>query len=193
MRKSLTILHWLLLSGMMTVTAMGCGQEPLPPLPDRPDGGGGTVSDGIPLTIRSTDQYNITFRQDGDDWIISTTGLDPYFWLDAAIPVDFEKQYMLAFDSFNTTEPLPLVIFVGEVCDNDHLLENGDYVLPRTEGWSSVSYDLSKVKTPPAVPFKSVRVRFGLNGQHTFRLRNCRNRNSRHVLMTTSTSLSLLK
>ena len=172
MRKTLTILHRLLLSCMMTITIIGCGQEPLPPLPDKPDNGEGTISDGIPLTIRTTDQNNITFRQDGDDWIISTTGLDPYFWLDAAIPVDFEKQYMLAFDSFNTTEPLPLVIFVGEVCDGDHLLENGDYVLPRTEGWSSVSYDLSEVKTPPAVPFRSVRVRFGLNGQHTFRLRN---------------------
>ncbi len=127
---------------------------------------------GIPLSIRSSDYNNIVVSYDGDEAIIRTTGLDPYIWLDASVPVDFSKRYMLAFDSFNTSEPLSLVIFVGEVCDSGHLLENGDYTLPRTEGWSSVSYNLSKVKESPSVPFRSVRVRFGLNGNHTFRLKN---------------------
>ena len=70
MRNSLKILQWLLLSGAIFSTVTGCGQEPLPPLPDKPDSGG-SASDGIPLSIRTTDHNNITFRQDGDDWIIN--------------------------------------------------------------------------------------------------------------------------
>ena len=172
MRQLFKNLLTITLSAALCFIAGCSGNDRLPPLePEGPDPEKPAV-EGIPLSIRNRDFNNITFTQEGDEWIIRTTGLDPYIWFDAAIPVNFKKQYMLAFDSFNTTETLPLVIFVGEVCDGDHLLENGDYTLPRTEGWSAVSYNLSKVKQAPAVPFKSVRVRFGLNGEHTFRLKN---------------------
>lgn len=172
MRQLFKNLLTITLSAALCVVAGCSGNDRLPSLgPENPDPEK-PAEEGIPLSIRNRDFNNIIFTQEGDEWIIRTTGLDPYIWLDAAIPVNFKKQYMLAFDSFNTSETLPLVIFVGEVCDNDHLLENGDYTLPRTEGWSSVSYDLSKVKQAPSVPFKSVRVRFGLNGEHTFRLKN---------------------
>jgi hypothetical protein len=146
----------------------GCSDDPeLPPEPDIPD-----ISNDIPLLIRSEGANNISFTRDGDSWLITTTGIDPYFWLDANVNVDFKTDYMLAFECYNSSEVLPLVIFVGDVCDNDHLLENGNYFLPYTNSWKSVSYDLSKVKSPPATPFKSVRIRFGLNGHHQFRVRN---------------------
>jgi len=143
----------------------GCSDDSeLPPEPDIPN--------DIPLLIRSEGANNISFTRDGDSWLITTTGIDPYFWLDANVNVDFKTDYMLAFECYNSSEVLPLVIFVGDVCDNDHLLENGNYFLPYTNSWKSVSYDLSKVKSPPATPFKSVRIRFGLNGHHQFRVRN---------------------
>ncbi len=146
---------------------VGCSkEEKLTPEESTPD------TSGIPLLIRSAGVNNITFTRDDDSWLITTTGMDPYFWLDANVNVNFKTDYMLAFDCYNTSEALPLVLFVGDVCDNNHLLENGNYYLPHTNNWSSVSYDLSKVKSPPATPFKSVRIRFGLNGYHQFRVRN---------------------
>lgn len=159
------------LTAAITLLVACSGNQRLPPVEPNPDPDPGTSS-GTPLNIRSSACNNIRFSLSGSDWVIETLGTDPYVWLDATLPVDIDKNYMLSFESFNTTEPLPLVIFVGEVCDNDHLLEGGDYVLPRTEGWSTVSYNLSKVKKNPAVPFRSVRIRFGVNGQHTFRIRN---------------------
>lgn len=134
MRQLFKNLLTITLSAALCFIAGCSGNDRLPPLePEGPDPEKPAV-EGIPLSIRNRDFNNITFTQEGDEWIIRTTGLDPYIWFDAAIPVNFKKQYMLAFDSFNTTETLPLVIFVGEVCDGDHLLENGDYTLPRTEG-----------------------------------------------------------
>lgn len=159
---------------ILTLLLCGCdGNERLPHIPGGGSGGDepGTVM-GMPLTIRSSDYNNVSFKQEGEEWVISTTGVDPYVWLDAVLPIDFSKKYMLSFDSFNTSESLSLVIFVGDACDSDHLLENEDCILPRTEGWSSVSYNLSKVKKAPAVPFRSVRIRFGLNGERTIRLKN---------------------
>jgi hypothetical protein len=77
---------------------------------------------------------------------------------------------MLSFESFNTAEPLPLVIFAGDRLDWNHLVEG--YVLPRTEGWTSNGYDLSVIREIPPEPFTSVRIRFGLSAGKTLRIRN---------------------
>ena len=129
-----------------------------------------SLSGEIELSVRSTDSHNVKVEKEGNNYVITTTGEDPYVFLDAVLPVDFNKQYILSFESFNTTEPLPLVIFVGDKLDWNHLVEG--YVLPRTEGWTSNGYDLSIVNENPSDPFTSLRIRFGLSAGKAFRIRN---------------------
>lgn len=152
---------------VLLLSCSSCGKNKSTIDPEIP-----TESNDIPMIIRNSGYNNISFEWENDSWLITTEGLDPYFWLDANKAVDFNSEYMLSFDYQNQSEELPLVIFVGNACDNDHLLENGDYYLPISKEWKSISYDLSQVKKTPSKPFTSVRIRFGLVGNHQFRVRN---------------------
>ena len=105
----------------------------------------------VKLTIRPSDSNNVTVERRGDDYVITTTGVDPYVFLDAERPVDVDEYPMLAFNSFNTSGIMSLALFVGQL-DNAHLIEGNLYELPRTEGWSSNAYDISCTDTPPAGP-----------------------------------------
>ena len=117
----------------------------------------------VKLTIRPSDSNNVTVERRGDDYVITTTGVDPYVFLDAERPVDVDEYPMLAFNSFNTSGIMSLALFVGQL-DNAHLIEGNLYELPRTEGWSSNAYDISCTDTPPAGPVSWIRIRFGMNG-----------------------------
>lgn len=64
-----------------------------------PDSEAGSVK----LTIRTADSNNVTVERRGDDYVITTTGVDPYVFLDAERPVDVTEYPMLAFNSFNTS------------------------------------------------------------------------------------------
>lgn len=132
--------------------------------------GGGSETTAVALSARSTDYNQIEFQEAGNELVITTKGFDPYIFFDAGKHVDIKKNYILSFESFNTTESLPLVIFVGNVLDASHLIEG--YTLPRTEGWTINSYDISITVEPPASPFNSIRMRFGTSGGKTFRIRN---------------------
>ena len=121
----------------------------------------------VKLTIRPSDSNNVTVERRGDDYVITTTGVDPYVFLDAERPVDVDEYPMLAFNSFNTSGIMSLALFVGQL-DNAHLIEGNLYELPRTEGWSSNAYDISCTDTPPAGPVSWIRIRFGMNGGNKF-------------------------
>ena len=124
---------------------------------------GAAGDDHITLTIRPADSHNISVEQNGDSYIITTTGNDPYVFLDADRPVDISHYRMLEFNSFNTSDILPLALFVGRL-DNDHLVEGNLYTLPRTEGWSVNAYDITKTDVPADGPVSWIRIRFGMNG-----------------------------
>ncbi|MDR2704602.1 MAG: DUF5722 domain-containing protein [Planctomycetaceae bacterium] len=128
------------------------------------------VSAEIALHPRAADSNQIEFHEENGDWVITTKGTDPYLFIDAECTVDIHTHYVLSFESFNTTESLPLVIFVGNVLDILHLVEG--YALPRTEGWTSNSYDISVTLNPPTSPFTSFRIRFGNTPGKTFRVKN---------------------
>lgn len=128
----------------------------------------GTAGDDhITLTIRPADSHNISVEQNGDSYIITTTGNDPYVFLDADRPVDISHYRMLEFNSFNTSDILPLALFVGRL-NNDHLVEGNLYTLPRTEGWSTNAYDITKTDVPADGPVSWIRIRFGMNGGNRF-------------------------
>lgn len=92
MRQLFKNLLTITLSAALCFIAGCSGNDRLPPLePEGPDPEKPAV-EGIPLSIRNRDFNNTTFTQEGDEWIIRTTGLDPYIWFDAAIPVNFKKQ-----------------------------------------------------------------------------------------------------
>ena len=80
----------------------------------------------IKLTIRTTDSNNIKVEKKGDDYVITTTGLDPYVFLDASEAIDIKTHPILSFNSFNTSGVMSLVLFVGQL-DNDHLIEGNRY------------------------------------------------------------------
>lgn len=122
------------------------------------------------LKPRNIDYNQIEFKEDKGEWIIITKGNDPFIFFDSPVAVDFSKQYMLSFESFNTSESLPMVIFVGDRLDRDHLVEG--YAIPRTEGWTANGYDLSIIRESPSKPFTSVRIRFGISEGNTLRIRN---------------------
>ncbi len=128
---------------------------------------GAAGDDHITLTIRPADSHNISVEQNGDSYIITTTGNDPYVFLDADRPVDISHYRMLEFNSFNTSDILPLALFVGRL-DNDHLVEGNLYTLPRTEGWSVNAYDITKTDVPADGPVSWIRIRFGMNGGNRF-------------------------
>ena len=46
----------------------------------------------IKLTIRTTDSNNIKVEKKGDDYVITTTGLDPYVFLDASEAIDIKTR-----------------------------------------------------------------------------------------------------
>lgn len=129
----------------------------------------GNLQNAITLRPRNTDYNQVEFKEEKGEWVIITKGNDPYIFFDTSEPVDFSKQYMLSFESFNTTESLPMVIFVGSQLDWDHLVEG--YNISRTEGWTSNGYDLSVVRKSPSNPFTSVRIRFGNSGKKSLRIR----------------------
>lgn len=124
----------------------------------------------IQLTPSQKGFNDMTLNQNGNEWEITTTGRDPFLFLRTPESIDFNTQYILEFESFNASEMLPLVIFVGQELDNKHLVEG--YVLPRTEGWSSNTYDISIIQKAPLPPFNSLRIRFGLSSGNTIRVRN---------------------
>ena len=121
----------------------------------------------VKLTIRTADSNNVTVERRGDDYVITTTGVDPYVFLDAERPVDVTEYPMLAFNSFNTSGIMSLALFVGQL-DNNHLIEGNLYELPRTEGWSSNAYDISCTDTPLDGPVSWIRIRFGMTGGNQF-------------------------
>lgn len=123
----------------------------------------------IVLKARTTDYNQLKFEETNNELTITTQGFDPYLFFDAEKPVDFKKKYILSFESFNTTESLPLILFIGNL-DNNHLIEG--YTLPRTEGWTTNSYDISTILEPPTQPFTFVRIRFGTSAGKSFRIRN---------------------
>lgn len=126
-------------------------------------------ADSIVLKPRATDYNQIKFEETISVLTINTLGFDPYLFFDADKPVDFKKNHILSFESFNTTESLPLILFIGNL-DNSHLIEG--YTLPRTEGWTTNSYDISTILEQPTPPFTFVRIRFGFSGGKSFRIRN---------------------
>lgn len=121
----------------------------------------------VKLTIRPTDFNNVIVEQQGNAYVITTTGVDPYVFLDAERPVDVSEYRMLSFNSFNTSGIMALALFVGQL-DNNHLIEGNLYELPRTEGWSSNAYDVSCTDTPLEEPVSWIRLRFGMNGGNKF-------------------------
>lgn len=125
----------------------------------------------IKLTIRTTDSNNIKVEKKGDDYVITTTGLDPYVFLDASEAIDIKTHPILSFNSFNTSGVMSLVLFVGQL-DNDHLIEGNRYELPRTEGWLSNDYDISCTDAPIEKPISWIRIRFGMNGGNKFIINN---------------------
>lgn len=125
----------------------------------------------VKLTIRTTDSNNVLIEQQGDNYVITTTGIDPYVFLDAPSPIDVHQCPMLSFNSFNTSGIMALALFVGQL-DNDHLIEGTLYELPRTEGWSSNAYDISRTDTPIEKPVSWIRLRFGMNGGNKFTIGN---------------------
>ncbi|MDR1666868.1 MAG: DUF5722 domain-containing protein [Bacteroidales bacterium] len=124
----------------------------------------------IILTPRQKDYNHMTLIYDRYEWEVSTTAHDPYLFVDADVPVNVKTHYILSFESFNTTESLPLLFYVGAQLNSSHLIET--YTLPRTEGWTTNAYDISATLEPPADPFTSIRIRFGNTAGKTIRLRN---------------------
>ncbi len=139
-------------------------------IPDAPIPNPPTPSSEIYLTPRQADSNQIEFKKDGDGWIVTTGGFDPFFFVDASKEVNIKTHYILSFESFNTTESLPLIIFVGSALDNNHLIEG--YRMPRTEGWITNSYDISVTLESPPTPFTQLRIRFGMSAGKTFKVRN---------------------
>ncbi len=128
-------------------------------------------SDEVRLSVRATDSHNVTVEKEGSDYLITTTGPDPYVFLDAERPVDVLKYKMLSFNSFNTSGTMMMVIFVGRL-DNDHLIEGNLYEIPRTEGWAPNAYDISGTDAPLKDPVSWVRIRFGMNAGNKFKINN---------------------
>ncbi len=124
-------------------------------------------SEPIKLTIRSTDSNNVIVEQQGDNYVITTTGVDPYVFLDAERPIKVAEHSILSFNSFNTSEIMSLVLFIGKL-DSEHLIEGNRYELPRTEGWSSNAYDISYTDVAVDEPVSWIRIRFGMNGGNKF-------------------------
>ncbi|MDR1864074.1 MAG: DUF5722 domain-containing protein [Bacteroidales bacterium] len=122
------------------------------------------------LTPRQKDYNHMTLTPDRMEWEVTTTANDPYLFVDAEAPVNIGTHYILSFESFNTTESLPLLLYVGTPLNANHLIEG--YTLPRTEGWTSNAYDMSVTLEPPEEPFTSIRIRFGNTDGKTVRLRN---------------------
>ncbi|MDR1156362.1 MAG: DUF5722 domain-containing protein [Bacteroidales bacterium] len=124
----------------------------------------------IILTPRQKDYNHMTLTYDRYEWEVSTTANDPYLFVDADIPVNIKTHYILSFESFNTAEMLPLLLYVGAPLNSSHIIDT--YTLPRTEGWTVNAYDISATLEPPAEPFTSIRIRFGNTAGKTVRLRN---------------------
>ncbi len=109
------------------------------------------------------------------EWEFKSTGFDPYFYVETGgDAIDLQKQPMLAFEYFSTSEIGESLVFVGEVLEIPHLLTLND--ITRREGWSNYATDLNATIKPPARPPTSLRIRFGQRPGITLRFRNMRAR-----------------
>lgn len=129
-----------------------------------------TTGDPIPLYPQLSEFNDMELLQKGDEWEIQTKGQDPFLFVKSKKPIDSKTHYILSFESFNASETLPMVIFVGDVLDNLHYIDV--YNLPRTEGWTTNAYDISITPAPPTEPLISFRIRFGSSSGKTLRIRN---------------------
>lgn len=123
----------------------------------------------IDLSIRAEDSHNVEIHKKGNVYEITTTGPDPYLFMDLKVPVDVSYFRILSFNSFNSSEILPLVIFVNGL-DDGHLVEGSDYEVARTEGWTQNSFDLACTEVPNTEPIKWIRIRFGMKANNRFKI-----------------------
>ncbi|MDR1171467.1 MAG: PKD domain-containing protein [Bacteroidales bacterium] len=98
-------------------------------------------------------------------WNIATDAdVDPYFFIDAASPVLFGANHVLAFESKNTEEA-DLCMYIGGFAGGFYLSEqNAGFKIPASTEWVNNVFDLSSALFygPPA-PWTWMRIRIGID------------------------------